>query len=489
MIHIAVDIGASSGRLVVGDIKNEKLEIKEIHRFANGFIKKDGMCFWDIEHLLNEILKGLEQAKNLGCEVCTLGIDTWATDYVLVDENGNRFQEVISYRDKRTEETIEKVAAHLPQKIIYEKTGIQFLSFNTLYQLYEETPENLSKTKFIMTVPDYLGFCLTGIPVTEITNASATQLLNIHTGDFDEDLLVLLGISRNQFPPLTYPGRNLGHLLHERFPSFDLPITKIITVASHDTASAIAGSPGQGNNWAYVSSGTWSLIGVENEHPVITDLTRENNYTNEWGAFGTYRFLKNIMGMWIIQEVRKHLPQDFNFEQLVIEARKEKNGEQFVDFNEDRFLNPENMIEEIQQYCRETNQKVPQTAGELANCIFTSLAVIYAASIEQVEEMNGREIEEIYIVGGGAQNDLINELTAQVSGKTVYAGPFEATAIGNLLIQLIAEKEVKDLQAGRQLIRHSFNIKKYRPVNQKDTALLKKFKEIASRREILKGMS
>jgi rhamnulokinase len=483
MLHIAVDIGASSGRLVTGKMKNGKLKIEEIHRFANGFTNQKETCYWDIDHLLNEIVKGLATAKKSGYDQCTLGIDTWGTDYVLMDDHGQRVQEVISYRDKRTENTIEKVTSKLSKEIIYQKTGIQFLSFNTLYQLFEEDKEKLKVTKNVMTVPDYLGYCLTGKLATEVTSASAMQLLNLNTRKFDEDLLHLISLSKDQFPPFALPGERLGTLLKERFPKLDLPNTEVIIVASHDTASAIVGSPGQGDKWAYISSGTWSLLGIESDEPIANDLAYKNNYTNEWGAYGTFRFLKNIIGMWVIQEVRRNLKQDYNFEQFVIEAEKIKECRQFINFNEKRFLNPDNMIEEIQQYCLETNQEIPHTVSELANCIFTNLSIIYAISIRQIEEITGKKIEQLHIVGGGAKNEFVNQLTADVSGKIIYAGPSEATAIGNILVQMISENELTDLQMGRQLIQHSFDIKRYEPKEKKGSFMIEKFNQATSMNE------
>lgn len=466
MAHIAVDIGASSGRLVVGEIKNGKLAMEEIHRFANGFLETNGTCYWNIDHLLHEIIKGLAEAKKRGYESVTVGIDTWAVDYVLVDENGNRLQEVVAYRDKRTERTMDKVSREIDPKTIYQKTGIQFLPFNTLYQLYEEKKELLQKAKHILLVPDYLGYCLTGRAVTEVTNASTMQMLNVKARDFDEELLGLLSLQKNQFPPFAEPGEELGPLLRERFQGIDLPECRVMTVASHDTASAIAGTPGAGENWAYLSSGTWSLLGIESNEPVISDLSLQDNYTNEWGVFGTYRFLKNIMGMWIMQEVRRQLPVDYTFAEFVDEARNVEHFRQFVDLNDERFLNPANMVEEIKAYCRETSQPVPETAGELAACVYDNLAIIYAIAIRDLEEMTGQRIERLHIVGGGANNALLNQLTADVSGRTIHAGPSEATAIGNIMMQMIASKEIASLEEGRALIGSSFPLQTFSPKEQ-----------------------
>ncbi|MBS4224278.1 rhamnulokinase [Lederbergia citrea] len=477
MVHIAVDIGASSGRLVAGEIKENKLQIKEIHRFANGFTEKEGRLYWDIDHLLVEIVNGLAVAKSIGYEACTVGIDTWGVDYVLVGKNGNRLQEVVSYRDKRTEKTIEKIIKHIPKKLMYKKTGLHFLPFNTIYQLFEENPTLIRETDKILMVPDYLGYRLTGNMVMEETIASTMQLLNIDKRDFDDELLNIISVKKEQFPDFAEPGQELGWLKKDWFPAYDLPDCKLVTVASHDTASAVAGTPGIGEDWSYLSSGTWSLLGIETSQPVISELSQEENYTNEWGAFQTYRFLKNIMGMWIIQEVRKGLPKNYHYSQLVEEAKKVERFQQFINFNDDRFLNPANMAAEIQAYCKETNQPIPETAGEFAGCVYDNLAIIYAIAILDLEKITGKKIECLHIVGGGAQNELLNQLTADVSGKTVYAGPSEATAIGNLILQMIAVGEIEDLRAGRQLIQKSFDIKEYMPAAIDQKKVVTQFKQ------------
>ncbi|MDO8226450.1 rhamnulokinase [Bacillus cabrialesii] len=484
MIYTAIDIGASSGRVMVGELKEGKLDIQEIHRFANGFIQRDGHCFWDIDHLLKHILQGLEKVKALGYERCTVGIDTWAVDYVLLDETGNRLREVMSYRDRRTEHTIGKLKQNLSKETIYQKTGIQFQPFNTIYQLYEEDCELLKKTDTVMMVPDYLGYCLTGKAVTELTNASTTQLLNVSTGKLDSELLEAVSVQGQQFAPLTEPGCELGTLRNDWFPDYDLPACNVITVATHDTASAVIAAPGVNDGWAYISSGTWSLIGVENKTPILTELALKNNYTNERGANNTIRFLKNIIGMWVIQEVRQQLQTDYSFQQLAEEARKTEPFQQFINLNDKRFLNPDSMIEEIQHYCKETRQKIPRTAGELACCIYSNLAIIYAIAIKELETITAKQIQQLHIIGGGAQNDFLNQLTADMSGKAVYAGPTEATAIGNLLIQMIAAKEIKDIKEARQTVRNSFPIKVFTPKDIDRSTTIQSF-----RQTVLKALS
>ncbi|MBA5714213.1 rhamnulokinase [Bacillus subtilis] len=484
MIYTAIDIGASSGRIMVGELNEGKLDIQEIHRFANGFSQRDGHCFWDINHLLKQILQGLQKVKTLGYEHCTVGIDTWAVDYVLLDEKGDRLREAISYRDRRTDHTIDKLEHTLSKAAIYQKTGIQFQPFNTIYQLFEEDRELLKKTDKIMMIPDYLGYCLTGKAVTEITNASTTQLLNVSTGNLDPELLEAVSVLEQQFAPLTEPGCELGKLRNEWFPDYDLPACKVMTVATHDTASAVIAAPGVNDGWAYISSGTWSLIGVENKTPIITDLALENNYTNERGANNTIRFLKNIIGMWAIQEVRQQLQADYSFQQLAEEAKKTEPFQQFINLNDKRFLNPENMIKEIQHYCRQTRQKIPRTAGELACCIYSNLAIIYAITIKELETITEKPIEQFHIIGGGARNDFLNQLTADMSGKAVYAGPIEATATGNLLMQMIAAKEVKDIKEARQVVRNSFPIKVFTPKDIDRSTIIQSFQQT-----VLKALS
>ncbi|MEC1731665.1 rhamnulokinase [Bacillus mojavensis] len=484
MIYAAVDIGASSGRVIIGELQEGKLAVQEIYRFANGFMQRDGHCYWDIDHLLEQILQGLQKVKALGYGCCTVGIDTWAVDYVLLDEKGSRLQEVISYRDKRTENTMEKLTQTVSKETIYQKTGIQFLPFNTIYQLYEEDQELLRKTAQILMVPDYLGYCLTGKAAAEITNVSTTQLLNPSTGKFDSELLKAVSVKAQQFPPLTEPGQELGMLRNEWFPAYDLPACRVISVATHDTASAVLAAPGINNDWAYISSGTWSLIGIENETPIINELALKNNYTNERGANNTIRFLKNIIGMWVIQEIRRQLREDYNFQQLAEEAGKTKPFQQFINLNDHRFLNPDDMIKEIQNYCRETFQQIPHTAGELACCIYSNLAIIYAIAISELETITGKNIQQLHIIGGGAQNDFLNQLTADMSGKTVYAGPAEATAIGNLLMQMIAAKEIKDVNQARKIVRNSFPLKVFMPKDADRSAIIQSYHQT-----VLKALS
>lgn len=485
MTHIAIDIGASSGRVVLGDVNDDKLSMKEIHRFSNSFTLRNGQVQWNVEVLLMEILKGLEKVKQLGYETITMGIDTWAVDYVLIDQNGERIQEAFCYRDHRTENAIEKMSEQISLQTIYEKTGIQLQRFNTLFQLSVEKPTLLEKAKYILLVPDYFAYRLTGRAVLERTNASTMQLYNVTEGVFDVELLSLIGVKAEQFAPFIEPGQVIGELLNDHFKGFDLPRCTVIAVASHDTASAIAGTPGITENWAYLSSGTWSLLGVEKIAPIITPTTYAENYTNEWGVFGTYRFLINIMGMWILQEVLRNSNENYGLEQVLQEAANIEPYLQFINFNESRFLKPSNMIVEIQQYCEETMQIVPQTIAELAACVFSNLSIIYAMAIEQIQHITQISIDTLYIVGGGSKNYLLNQMTANLCNLTVYAGPAEATAIGNILLQLIAINKVQSLQEGRKLIYHSFPVEVFEPVEVSRTDIIARFKQKTAKEQRL----
>ncbi|QEA54340.1 rhamnulokinase [Loigolactobacillus coryniformis] len=461
--YVAVDIGASSGRLILGTVAEGRLKLEEVHRFKNGFNSEDGHDCWQIDHLVDEILAGLVKIKARGINRVNLGIDTWAVDYVLVDEDGNKLHDPIAYRDSRTNSAITNLTSTLPKEYIYEKTGIQFQNFNTLYQLYTEDKAILEKTDKIMMIPDYLGYILTGNAVTEVTNASTTQMLNLRQGLFDKDLMSEVNVEADQFPHLVEAGTLLGAVRRKWRKCYDIPETDVITTATHDTASAVVGTPGFGDNWAFLSSGTWSLLGAELNTPENGLAAFRENYTNEWGAYGTYRFLKNIMGLWIIQKVKEELNDQYSFAELAALAEKEESFKVFIDVNDLRFQNPENMIQELQAYAKETNQFVPKTPGEIARAIYDNLSLYYADSVHKLSTIIGHPITTLNIVGGGSNVALMNQLTADLGGVTVVAGPGEATAIGNIIVQMITSGELKDVVAGRHLIADSFNLKTFVP--------------------------
>ncbi|WP_161980741.1 rhamnulokinase [Streptococcus sp. S784/96/1] len=475
--HVAVDIGASSGRVILADTR-QSLELTEIHRFKNGFTKQNGHDRWNVSQLLNEILAGLEKVKTKGVMDCTVGIDTWAVDYVLLDKEGNLLEEPIAYRDARTQGMMEKVFESIPKNVVYEKTGIQFLNFNTLYQLCAEERELLEKSQDILLIPDYIAYRLTGQKVGEVTNVSTTQYLNIHSRDYDKDLLDVAGVSLDQLPELMETGTVIGEILPELYETYDLPKARVIAVATHDTGSAVVGVPATSENWAYISSGTWSLIGVENSEPLATQPAFEENYTNEWGAYKTYRFLKNITGMWAVQEIARMLDYQYSFAEMAEQAYQVEPFLQYINLNDDRFTNPKNMIEEIQAACRESNQIVPKTVGELVMCVYSNLALAYAHEWKVLERLTGKELEVLHIVGGGSNVKLLNQLTADVIGKPVIAGPSEATAIGNIMVQMISSGELENLAEARAWLAKNQAFDRYEPQPIADRDHLKQYQKL-----------
>lgn len=477
--YIAIDIGASSGRLIISSINEEnKIMMEEIHRFKNGFSKKGRYDCWEIEYLIQEILVGLEKVKNRGITSCHVGIDTWAVDYCLVNNSGERIGEPISYRDSRTNNAVTNLSKKISLEKLYEKTGVQIQPFNTIFQLFVEERQVLDQADKLLLIPDYLGYVFTGKMVTEKTNASTMQLLNANTKHWDADLLKLIGVTENLFPPLVDAGTILGQMQKDKFPEFDLPDATFVSVASHDTASAVLGTPGESSNWAYISSGTWSLLGVETNVINVHQDAFLANYTNEWGAHNSIRFLKNIMGMWLIQEVARSQNYTHSYPELADLASQAAPYQQFIDVNDGRFLNPVNMIEEIQEYCKITNQIVPKTAGEIARCIYDNLALCYALELEKLTKLSGtdQKIKRLHIVGGGSNNQFLNQLTANLTGTIVEAGPSEATAIGNIVMQMIASEEVTDIPAARKLIKNSFEFTVHKP-ERNDETILEKYKQ------------
>lgn len=462
---LAVDIGASSGRHILGYIEDSKIKLEEIYRFENGIKKVDGEYCWDIKHVFNEIKNGLKKCKELNKIPKSVGIDTWGVDFVLLDENDEVLGNTVSYRDRRTEGMIEELSKVISKDKLYFHTGIQFNRINTIYQLFalkRNNPELLEKSKAFLMIPDYLNFLLTGKKVNEYTDASTTQLINSFDKTWDEEILRELEIPSEIFQEISMPKTKLGGLRKELKDElgFDL---EVILPATHDTGSAFISSVCNDSDSIYLSSGTWSLIGVENRFPICVPQSMEYNFTNEGGIDYRFRFLKNIMGLWVIQEVRRNLYYRYSFSELVEEANKHKDFPSIIDVDHDRFLNPNNMIDEIKLYCMETGQRVPELVGEIAYCVFNSLAHSYKKAVDNLEEIFEKDFERINIFGGGCQNNLLNQLVADVTSKEVLAGPIEATAIGNISAQLISTGELEDLVQARRVIKESFEINIFKP--------------------------
>ena len=465
--YLAVDIGASSGRHILGHLENGKIELEEIYRFENGMDHKGGKLLWNVERLFGEILNGMKKCRELGKLPVSMAIDTWAVDYVLLDEKDQILGDTYGYRDHRTDGMDAEVAKILPETELYARTGIQKQIFNTIYQLMaveKKTPEIMKQAKTLLMLPDYFGFRLTGNKLSEYTNGSTTQLVDPHTYQWDKELIQSLGYPEEIFLPLKMPGSKVGNLLPQirEEVGYDL---EVVLCGSHDTASAVMTVPQTEGDGIYISSGTWSLMGIESLEPIITKEAAAANLTNEGGYDHRFRFLKNIMGLWMIQSVRHEYQDAYSFAQLCDMAEESRDFSSRVDVNDQSFLSPDSMIEAIKQYCQKTGQPVPETVGELAAVVYRSLAQSYGETVKELETIAGRIYDSIHIIGGGSNAAYLNQLTADATGKTVYAGPGEATAIGNLLAQMIHAGDLADLKGARQCVRDSFEIKTYVPAD------------------------
>ena len=464
--YLAIDIGASSGRHILGHLEDGKMVLEEIHRFPNGNIMRDGELTWDIDTLFEEVLTGMRKCKEAGKIPVSVGIDTWAVDFILLDENEKRIGNAVGYRDSGTRGMDKEVYKIISQSELYQRTGIQKQIFNTIYQLMawkKKKEELFSKAKSMLMIPDYLHYRLSGSKATEYTNATSTQLVSPVTKDWDWELIDRLGFSRDLFQKMVLPGTCLGNLTKEVQEKVGF-CCKVVVPATHDTGSAVLAVPVkkglENKDIIYISSGTWSLMGTELQEANCSGDSELLNLTNEGGYEYRFRYLKNIMGLWMIQSVKKEIGQNYSFGEICEMAAKCE-IDSLVDANDARFLAPENMTREIQNACRETGQRVPETLAEVASVIYRSLAHCYGKTIKEIEKLTGKQFGEIHIVGGGSNAEYLNELTAKASGLPVYAGPTEATAIGNLCVQVIAEGGLRDLWDARNCIYDSFEIKKY----------------------------
>ncbi len=455
---LAIDIGASSGRHILGSFDNGKLNLEEVYRFKNGAVKKDGKFVWEVENLFSSIVEGLKKCKEIGKIPVSLGIDTWGVDYALLDENDNLIDEIFSYRDERTLAVMDEVHSIISEKELYQKTGTQKQSYNTIYQLYcDKKSGKLAKAKTLLFTPDYLHFLLTGVKKSEYTIASTSGLINANNRDWDYELIEKLGYDKNIFAPLCQPGVKVGELKEEIVKEIGFNVT-VCLPASHDTASAVMAVPQTGQP-LYISSGTWSLMGIETDTPSCVEEANELSFTNEGGYNKSIRLLKNIMGLWMIQCVKKEFNDEYSFFDLADEARKAEGFESVVEVNDQSFFAPESMVEAIKNYCKKTGQKVPETVGEISLCIYRSLATSYLETVKKLEKLSGKTFDKIHIVGGGCQNSMLNELTAKITKREVIAGPVEATATGNIIAQMLAYGVISDLNEGKAIIKNSFDIK------------------------------
>ena len=460
--YLAVDIGASSGRHILSCLKDGKIILEEIYRFENGMANKDGHLIWDGERLFGEIIKGMQKCKELGKVPYSMGIDTWAVDYALLDSEDQLLGPIYGYRDHRNSCMDQKICEKIPEEQLYARTGIQKQPFNTIYQLMAHkvySPEVLDQAETMLMIPDYFHFLLTGNKVTEYTNASTTQLVSPVTKNWDYDLIRLLGYPEKIFTEIKMPGTDLGELKEEiqDLVGFNC---HVVLPATHDTGSAVMAVPAVDADCLYISSGTWSLMGTELMEANCSSASREKNLTNEGGYDYRFRFLKNIMGLWMINSARKELAPEMSFAEICALASRETIAS-IVDANADRFLAPDNMAMEVQKACCESGQAVPEGIAQVAAVIYNSLARCYADTVEEIETITGKHFDAVNIVGGGANAAYLNELTAKACGRRVLAGPIEATAIGNIAGQMIAAGELKDLAQARACILNSFEIVEY----------------------------
>ena len=462
--YLAVDIGASSGRHILGHLEDRKVNLEEVYRFYNGMQPMNGHLCWDVDGLFREIKAGMKRCKELGKIPVSMGVDTWAVDYVLLDKEGKRLGDAVGYRDKRTEGMDDKVYEIISPKELYARTGIQKQMFNTIYQLMavkETQPELMEQADRLLMLPDYFHYLLTGVAKTEYTNATSGQLVSPETKDWDYELIERLGFKKDIFGPITCPGTVVGPLKKEVEEETGFSCT-VMQPATHDTASAVLAVPSTEENVIYISSGTWSLMGTEIPKADCREESRQANFTNEGGVDYRFRFLKNIMGLWMIQSVRKELPEKYSYAKLCEMAEKVSDFPAVIDVNDGSFMAPDSMIEAIKEYCRTHDQAVPETPGELATVIYQNLARSYGGTVREIEKLTGRTCEKIHVVGGGSNAEYLNELTARYTGKEVLAGPGEATALGNLAAQMIAAGELKDIWDARACIRNSFEIRSFR---------------------------
>ena len=448
---LAIDMGASSGRHILGYIEDGKLKLEEIYRFENGIIDIDGTLCWDTNALFNEIKNGLKECKKRGIIPETVAIDTWGVDYVLLDKDKKEIMPTVAYRDSRTLGIPEEIDQIIPRKELYERTGIQATSYNSIYQLYcDKKSGKLDNAEYFLMMPEYFSFKLTGEIKNEYTLSTTGGLVNVNTFERDEEILEKLGVPKKIFSPLSLPGTVVGNLSDEIKEEIGFDTT-VILCASHDTASAVA-SCSVGDNGVYISSGTWSLIGTENSYPITCEKAMNSGFTNEGGVEHRYRFLENIMGMWLFQNIRKNLDKKYTYDEMMQMAMASDFTE-YINPNAPDFLAPDNMIEAIRNYLGQPQLPI----GDVLNSVYHSLAKTYNEAVKVIEEISNKQIDIINIVGGGCKDTYLNSLTEKYTGKKVIAGPVEATAAGNLMVQLIYLEKDLDLTKARELIKNSFS--------------------------------
>ena len=495
----AVDLGATSGRTIIGTITDGRFELEEVTRFPNNLIEQGGHYYWDIHALYFEIIRGLKEVASRGLNITSIGIDTWGVDFVLIGDDNAILRNPRAYRDPITFEAMDEYLKNVVSaREVYDITGIQFLNFNSIFQLYAMQKENntaLRNAAKILFVPDALSWMLTDAMVCEYTIASTSQLLDPRTKELDERLLKSIGLEREKFGRMVQPGTLIGTLTEEVQRLTGLGPVPVIAVAGHDTGSAVAAVPAKDEQFAYLSSGTWSLMGIETKEAIISDLSYERNFTNEGGIEGTTRFLKNICGMWLYERCRQEWKEirntnptwkkervNIGHAALIREAMAAEPFRSIIAPDDPMFAAPSSMVDAIQQYCRQTQQPVPETIGEICRCIFDSLALRYRQVFEWLQEFAPFKLETLHIIGGGSLNEHLNQFTANATGATVLAGPQECTAIGNIMLQAKSVGMVKDIWQMRQIIANSIEMVKYEPQDKATwDAAYQRYLEITSK--------
>jgi rhamnulokinase len=456
MNYLACDLGAESGRVMLGRMDAQRLSLEEVHRFANVPLRFEGSLCWDVNALWSELQNGLRKAAALQMPIASISTDSWGLDYVLLDEHQKIIEPTFHYRDARTAQGVEKLKARIDRESLFAETGIQFMPINTVYQLGAEARERLQRARKLLMIGDAFNWLLSGTARSEESLASTSAIYDPCTRAWSAKVIQALGISPALLTNIVPAGTKLGD--HERM--------EVIATCSHDTAAAVAAVPAGTRPWAYISSGTWSLLGVETTHPVLTDLCRELNFTNEIGYGDTVRLLKNIVGLWIVQECRRAWVQqgrEYDYATLTKMAADAPAFGPLINPTDPRFLPPGNMPDRIARYCVETGQMPPDGVGETVRCALESLALQYRKTLREVEQLTGVHVQQLHVVGGGSQNRLLNQFTADATGIPVLAGPMEATAIGNVLVQAIAMGELDSLSTARELVRRSFEVTTFEP--------------------------
>ena len=464
--YLACDLGADSGRLILGTLDQGKITLEELHRFPTGATKVAGALHWELDRLLNELKAGLKKAAAKKLPVASISTDSWGVDYVVYDERGLPVLPVWCYRDSRTVGGVEIVKEKVEWPVIYAETGIQFMALNTIYQLATEPADRLAKAKHLLLIGDAFNFFCSGIARNEVSLASTTQLYNPTQKNWSKRLFKSLGIRDNLFAPICPSGTRLGPMKKNLALEVGLPQIEVIASCSHDTGAAVAAVPASGENWAYLSSGTWSLMGVEKPQPVINDQARNLGFTNEIGYGDTVRLLKNIVGLWLIQESRRHwnkTGKKLEFAELENLAIAAPPFVSLINPDDPRFLSPDDMPKKIAEFCRETGQPIPTEIGACVRCIYESLALFYRVTLRRTERLVGKKIERLHIVGGGSKDATLNQFTANAIKIPVLAGPTECAALGNILVQAIALGHLESHEAAREVVRNSFELKTFAP--------------------------